>query len=588
MLLVFYLFLFLVAKPIQASEVLFKDDFNAGEMSSWVVARNSQHHHPQESCFNKGYPTEWEIVGGRLGINISGSPCTTEIIPQNLDLTKINDYEFEFDWYFPTSTHMDRNVLVKWQDKDNWYGIHILDNKLLLQKVISGQLESLYNNWGYFQFEADQSYSFKIGVIDDSIMVWIDGQRVLKTLDRPPFLSGYKTLGFQASSGNIFHSISFFDNLIVSSLSQAGEKKLGVPLYKQRDPEWRDREYDHASEWAETNTIARWGCALTSATMILDYHGINQLPSGLKLNPAKLNLWLKNQPDGYIGEGLINWLAITRLTQIMSAELNTPILEYQWLEGKIENAIGKINLGQPSILQLPGHFLVAEGYTTQQTDLFIKDPAYNHRLLSQHQVDLLSVRSFTPSHTDLSYLLIVHDPETKVSLIDESGNFPTELKIYPEYLQSFSDESEEQTKIKMIQSLAKPSAGKYLLKIESEEDKNKKVEIYTYDTEGEVTISTQEVLDTKLYYLTFNPTGKSQLNEITNKFTLFRDLLKTLYESGDITTKYAYLKLDLLAAYAEKDEINQTRYENLIAKTAQELEEFVPYLTVIRSLAPSN
>ena len=588
MLFVFYLFLFLVAKPIQASETLFKDDFNTGDMGSWVVTRNSQHHHPQEPCFNKGYPAEWEIVEGKLGININGIPCTTEIVPQNLDLTEINNYEFEFDWYFPTSTHMDRNVLVKWQDKNNWYGIHILDNKLLLQKVIGGQLESLYNNWGYFQFEKDQSYSFKIGVIDDSIAVWIDGQLVFKTLDRPPFLSGYKTLGFQASSGNIFHSVSFFDNLIVSSLDQAGEKRLGVPLYKQHDPEWRDREYDHASEWAETNTIARWGCALTSATMILDHYGINQLPSGLKLNPAKLNLWLKNQPDGYIGEGLINWLAITRLTRTMSEALTTPTLEYQWIEGKIENALKEIAQNKPIVLQLPGHFLVADGYTAQQTDLFIKDPAHNRHLLSQHRADLLSVRSFIPSYTNLSYLLIAHDPEVKVTLIDESGSFPTELEIYPEYIQSFSDDAEGLTKIKMIQSLAKPLAGKYLLKIDGDEEKNNKVEVYTYDTEGEVAVLTREILGTKLYYLTFNPTGESQLNEIVNKFTLLRDLLKTLYSSGEITTKYAYLKLDLLATYAEDNEVNQARYQNLIIKTAQELKEFVPYLTVIRSLAPSN
>jgi len=577
-----------MAKPVQANEVLLRDDFEINNLDNWTVVRNKQYHHPEKPCFFNGVPAQWEIIDGKIGININSSPCTTEIIPKNSDLAEINDYQFEFEWYFPISTHMDRNVLIKWQDPDNWYGIHIFNNKLWLQKVINGQSKSLYNNWGYYDFEPDQSYSFKISVINDLITVWINDQQVLETLDRPPFLENYITIGFQAGSGDIFHSSSFFDNLIVKSLDQIGEKKLNVPFYKQHDPEWKNREYDHANQWSTTPTIARWGCALTSVTMILDYYNINLIPLNLKLSPTTLNFWLKNQPDGFIGEGLINWLAVTRLTQIMSDQLDTPILEYQRLEGEIENAINDIDQNQPVILQLPGHFLVANGYNTLQTDLFIKDPAYNYSLLSQHQNDLLSVRSFKPSHTDLSYLLVVHDLETEVTLINKSDSIPTKLNIYSEYIHDYSDTSTEQTKIKIIQSLAKPTNGEYLLKIKNKIDENKKVEIYAYDTKGKVTILTQEVMGTKLFSLDYSSNENSELTEITNKFTLLRDLLRTLYESGEITTKYAYLKLDQLASFAENDESNQDRYQKLIIKTAQKLKEFIPYSTVIISLAPSS
>ena len=582
--LIFCVFLFLLAQPIQASNILFTDDFTSNNLENWTVVRNSQYYHPEKPCFNGGYPTQWEIIEGKLGIDIDGIACTTEIIPQDLDLAEVNNYEFEFEWYFPISTHMDRNVLIKWQDTANWYGLHILGDKILLQKVINGKAESLYNNWGYYQFEADQSYSFKISVINDLITVWIDDQQILETLDRPPFLTINKTIGFQASSGDIFQSSSWFDNLIVKSLDQIGEKKLAVPLYKQHDPRWKNHEYDHANEWSTSPSIARWGCALTSITMILDYYDIKLLPTNQKLNPATLNAWLKNQADGFIGEGLINWLAVTRLTKIMSDILATPTLEYQWLEGKTNNAVEKIGMDQPVILQLPGHFLVGNGYDYSQADIFIKDPAYNRNLLNQHPHDLLSVRSFKPSHTDLSYLLIAHDPETKVTLIDESDQIPAELKIYQEHINSF--ENEEQTKVKIIQSLAKPAAQKYLLKISNQE--NQKIEIYTYDTKGEVTILTLEVTGTKLFELNYNSQKESQLIEITNQFTLLRDLPKTLYEAREITTKYAYLKLDQLAAYAEKDGLNQERYRKLITKTAQELARFIPYSTVIRTLAPSR
>ncbi|MBU0578892.1 C39 family peptidase [Patescibacteria group bacterium] len=592
MLLVFYIFLFLLAKPICANEILLNDNFNDNNFNDWTVVRNMQWHHPERPCFNKGYPTKWEIKNGELGITIDGSPCTTEIIPQNLDLTEVNNYEFEFDWNFLESPHMDRNLLIKWQDEHNWYGLHLMDNKILLQKVVNGRLESLYDNWGYYQFETDQRYHFKISVINDLITTWIDDNQIFQTLDRPPFLTGYKTLGFQASSGNIFRSVSFFDNLIVSSLDITGEKKLNVSLYKQHDLTWKNQEYDRARDWAKKYTLQRWGCALTSATMILDYYGINKLPSGRNLDPSKLNAWLKNQPDGYIGQGLINWLAVSRLSQLMNQELGTPVLEYQWLAGNIKTAIAEIDQEQPAILQTPGHFLVASGYTADKTDLYIKDPAYSYDLFSQHKSEIQSIRAYRPSHTDLSYLLLVYDPETKLTLIDESDQIPADLNIYTEYISEYIQDSldnlEGQSEISMIQSLAKPTTGKYLVKIENESEESKKVEIYSYDNLGQVTILSQEVSGTKLFYLNFNKSEESQLTEITNQFTLLRDLLKTLYESGKITTKYAYVKLDQLAKYAQKDELNQDRYQKLIIKTAQELGEFVPYLTVMRSLAPSS
>ncbi|MBU0576291.1 C39 family peptidase [Patescibacteria group bacterium] len=585
---VFYIFLFLLAKPILAGEVLLTDSFDDGDFNDWTVIRNQQWHQPDKPCFNGAYPAQWEIKEGRLGITIDGSPCTTEIIPQDLDLTEIYNYEFEFDWHFSESIHMDRNILIKWQDKKNWQGLHIVDNKLLLQKVINGQLESLYNNWGYFQFKANQQYHFKISVVNDLLTVWVDDQQVLQTLDRPPFLAGFKTLGLQASSGNIFRSVSFFDNFIVRSRDEIGEKKLGVPLYKQHDPTWKNQEYDHASKWSKKYTLERWGCAITSAAMILDYYGINQLPSGRKLDPGKLNFWLRDQPDGFIGQGLVNWLAISRLSQVMSQELQTPVLEYEWIGGDLHSAVKEIDQNRPAILQIPGHFLVADGYIANKTDLYLKDPAYNYELFSQHQTELSSIRSFRPSQTDLSYLLLVYNPEIKVTLIDESGQIPANLNVYIEYIKDPLGGLGDQTQISMIQSLAKPLENKYILKIENNQKEAQEVEIYSYDVDGRVTVLSQIILETKLFNLDFDKSKASQLTEVTNQFTLLRDLLKTLYESGDITAKYAYLKLDQLASYAQNDEENQERYKKLIMSTAQKLEKFVPYSTVIRNIAPSD
>jgi len=50
---------------------------------------------------------------------------------------------------------------------------------------------------------------------------------------------------------------------------------LNVPYFGQNDELWGTQEYDSASEWkpaVKNTSIGAWGCALTSAVMILKYH----------------------------------------------------------------------------------------------------------------------------------------------------------------------------------------------------------------------------------------------------------------------------------------------------------------------------
>ncbi len=579
---IFYLLFFLVAKPIWANETLFTDNFERKNIGAWQVVRNSQHHHPLEPCFYHGLPALWQIVDGKLGININGIACTTEIIPQQLDLSEVHDYEFQFQWEFLKSTHMDRNVLIKWQDINNWYGLHILDNKLLVQKVIDGQLSSLYKNWGYYPFVADETYTFKITFIDDQIRVYINDELIIHTIDRAPFISGFKTLGFQASSGDIFQSSSFFDNLVITSIEERGEKKLHVHPYKQTDPEWKNQLYDHANDWSDKPTLGDWGCALSSAVMLLNYYQINQLPNNEKITPKTLNQWLKNQPDGFMGEGLVNWLAISRLTQEMSDILKTPVLEFSWIDKKKENIIQIIDHDQPVIINIPGHFLVADGYTADKLDFYIKDPAFDFQLLSQHQTELISGRVFTPSYTDLSYILLVHNPEMNISLVDESGHSPKNMSIYSEYISS--QDRSEQAQVKVVQSIAKPEAGRYRLKITNSNQQESEFNLYTYDTLGKVSVFSLELQD-GVVELNFDPNGETKIEKIDNKFTLLRDKLAQLYKDKEIKVKYAYLRIDLLASLAEKNLAEQTRYQNLIINQAKELKDFVPIKTIISNLA---
>ena len=129
--------------------------------------------------------------------------------------------------------------------------------------------------------------------------------------------------------------------------------------------------------------------------MIFRYHGIDRLPDGRELTPSTLNSWLTDQPDGYIGPGLTNWIALTRLSRQMHPVLGTPVLEYQRLtSANISAASNQISQSLPVIVQIPGHFLVAKGIAAGQDDLIINDPAYDYDYFNQHAVSPISTRIF--------------------------------------------------------------------------------------------------------------------------------------------------------------------------------------------------
>ena len=81
--------------------VLFQDDFNDGDASDWIVARNMQWNNQSESCYFNGQPANWQVVDGKYGIVIDGKPCVTESMPiDQLWDNSWNNYIFESDITF--------------------------------------------------------------------------------------------------------------------------------------------------------------------------------------------------------------------------------------------------------------------------------------------------------------------------------------------------------------------------------------------------------------------------------------------------------------------------------------------------------
>ncbi|GEM_PF-4622313 len=259
--------------------------------------------------------------------------------------------------------------------------------------------------------------------------------------------------------------------------------------YGQGDSPWGEQEYDRASEWASPGetTMRRWGCATTSAAMIFRHFGVNT-PDNMEPTPGNLNSWLIGQPDGYVRNGLLNWLALARMSrQSEEAGYSPTSLEFAKKKSFDDEA-----LEYPTILGMPGHFLVAR--ESEGENFLVSDPADSSIASIPKSSDFLSANTYTPSHTDLSYIMAVIDPGVTITLLDPEGNEVGTTTL--EYL--VDDEGDAVGEDLQILLLEKPVDGKYTLLVENDGDETSEYDIdwYFYDSNGEVFLPSQEFLQT--------------------------------------------------------------------------------------------
>ncbi|HEX6977521.1 MAG TPA: C39 family peptidase, partial [Patescibacteria group bacterium] len=207
------------------------------------------------------------------------------------------------------------------------------------------------------------------------------------------------------------NSTGYLNTVYMSSIGNS-LPSLIVPDIKQYSSPWNSQIYDSANNWYPSNpTIERWGCALTSAAMVLNYFNH-------QIDPGVLNTWLKAQPDGYIRNGLLNWLSVSRYT-LQHNSSSSPTLEYKRQDTSY--LVPELTESRPAILEEPGHFVVAKSQLP--TTFGINDPAYSNRpTLESYNNSFLSLGSYIPSHTDLSYIYLLIDPAFKIEVFDPAGN----------------------------------------------------------------------------------------------------------------------------------------------------------------------
>lgn len=248
-------------------------------------------------------------------------------------------------------------------------------------------------------------------------------------------------------------------------------------VYYQFASPWGDDIYDTANRWFSSDpSIARWGCALTSAAMVLEHHNFD-------VDPGSLNDWLKAQPDGYIRNGLVNWLAISRYTKI-NPNSDGESLEYQRIgfdTGVLDQVLSEHKLG---ILAVPGHFVVAK--EKSGNTYLINDPAYVSRNdLNSYGNTFTSLGVYNPSHTDLSYLMLVVDADINLTLKDSYGNILLADTFIDDPIADDIDGSHvsgEQLKTLLFQQ---PSTGEYTLELNGTSS-DYHLDGYFYDVNGVV------------------------------------------------------------------------------------------------------
>lgn len=234
-------------------------------------------------------------------------------------------------------------------------------------------------------------------------------------------------------------------------------------------------------------TIEEKGCALTSAAMVLTYHG-------KPTDPSALNTWLINN-DGYTSKGNVIWGKVCEYS-------GGKLFEKPW-GGKNDPMLEKdICTYGPQIMHVKGcgHFVVATGRDAAKTTWFINDPnggvatdlhGYNNTYKGTRRfmgpeyafVDVycgITIYFHSPGE------LLITDPQGRRTGYDpiagiEYLEIPRSAYVSEAIEDATTGEPGPETKIIDIRQ---PLQSDYELKVIGTEEGNYTLEIYAHDREN--------------------------------------------------------------------------------------------------------
>lgn len=403
------------------------------------------------------------------------------------DNTAPNWQHFSFTLDFMHIKGADLNILFNYHDPANWYEIHLKYGIYQIVRVQDGVVR--FQAFGTAPVQKEVWHTIHLNLIEDEIFVYLDQKLVGIHADWTANTEQRGSIGLRATTGAIYPTQVSFRNVAITEIISSDESDLLLPfdrnVYLQTNPLWAQELYNTANSWSNTPTIERWGCLLTSIALVMNYHSITHFPkaslydSKTSLTPASLNTWLISQPDGYIGKGLINWIAVTRLSRLIHEQYGTPNLEYAILHGNTQ--FQETEYQFPVIYQLDGHFVVGFGNNS------IHDPLdADLTSLESHprmvESGVLSTRLLTPSYTDLSYFVFVHDPETTITVINTITDTRTSLTPTKDWIIPINQSTSPHTQY--VSVYPKPKTGHYQISVHNAYPQHTTLEVLTYDTQA--------------------------------------------------------------------------------------------------------
>lgn len=540
-LLVFFIVAFSCLVPQRAyAATIFQDDFNSYPDGSfpnkWVN-------------FNSTCNTNWKVENGILKLSISQNGCGMHLIPNSSEWPSLKDkYIFEADMRFISG--VDSHLSYRINPQTSF--IHVLHFITPGDFVLDTDNQN-YNTFVGRSYQYNTNYHFKIIVESNRVRIYeSDINNPALTLIRDidfitPLPDGL--IGLGSSPGSSVTTETWFDNVKISTIDD--ESKLNVPLLKQTDPLWANDQYDSASLWSSGQTgMGDWGCAVTSAAMVFQYNGVNKMPDNTALTPGTLNSWLKGAPDGYIRNGLLNWLALSRIAKLAKPNnsYSFDALEYNRINGQDDAALNDyIKNKIPGIIETPHHFVVATGTDSANTTFFINDPYFDRTTLADtYNKSYLALGTYTPANSDLSYIMMVINSNVVISLTDEQGNSKGESFIQEPIAGQIDSATNSRGSVKIFY-LKKPQSGKYTLKLKSNTQISYQLDKYFYDKNGNYSGGTitgalsNGTTDTYILNFDKNSATNSKLMKIT--FDYLKQEIIDLYNQKKIKNIVTYKAL---------------------------------------------
>lgn len=202
------------------------------------------------------------------------------------------------------------------------------------------------------------------------------------------------------------------------------------PKLKQGDVPWGPLQYDNAPLWVKPGqhtTIARWGCYLTSAVMLINYQA-QQQNNSFRTTPEDLNNWLEAHSQPYETAGNV-W--DKDVEAYVKAQTNGTLQIFFQGKGSRNDFVvdNFLCTNNPVILQVPiagsTHFVLATGQTMVAgiSTFLINDPNYAENDLSgKYGFRYLDYRAYSATQTPPQALLFTAHSPIELLATDPLGN----------------------------------------------------------------------------------------------------------------------------------------------------------------------